>query len=1849
MKFITNTFRNVESDQWGRFVFMDESTDDTTTSSNPETRSQTTETVEQREERTIDEILKDPLAFSIKSLRVLEQANLDNKQKAKFRDIMNYYISLSTTKVDFAPPRILSWVDASPKLRKILGTEMRQILSTVLLTERKNLQNILSKDVWQWTDFQLMRVCSLYNILKKKRRNNKIDQVFVEAKNKILERGKMFLVRSGIDPHDRVNDIVSFQKGEEKRPLTPTEKLLLLEIRALFPNSSDWGTEVLSLHWKKLTQDTVKGLLGSDEREKQKPRYSLAWEIIDLLRENLEGGEGGEDLRESFATHAEEIKKFIRHGNKVQLLAFAEKQPVLSHIHQKSLQAIKTEEETARTTYDWKEEKPLIDKEQEKLRKEITKLKFRLEGLEKVALEDARKKAAETESTPEAKEDIEKFVDAETQKQGKQENVKRHLEGLGDFITEFESKIPEFATIETGGEPDEYLKTEFTNIKDSLVTQNEEYETLKNNEEITPEEKTIKESRLFEEIKNNISRFEGFRNEKEKKLSYFKIFTTEYNEYVTAQDKYEKAFEVVKNTFTFSEEYKEQIKKLEEERRTLEQDWIKRVKENSRYNRFAEFYQDIQGKAEEISKNFWEGLQKRIKLHQLRAADYELLFKIENASADKKAELGVPSGFEIPRKLVDFRQRFQQVLNTRIEKVISSRRLEQDSYEEWYKAIYEEFTYAALKEALGGEFGISLDQYRIDGKLVMPPEEITILLEGAIRHFKEDIIDQLKNKFEGTEEEKEDQSERFFVELESLYRSAETEEDLLSLQTAQDHYLAGSEHTKHLLEVGKKTLAVHLNDIASIDVRELNEQYDLGLSSTEQGSVQQKLEQLVTRVLNPEGAGYLKKKKENPEDLDGIEELLDIVLEELEEGEIKENLKTALSERLLFEQTFPVRVEWAQEGHVITDPGTEEEVYLPGRTQLNNLGLQTLRISNRTETTTQFLQDTLQVLHSEMVGVSTGREDIDPKIVKEEITESLGEFVNDWETRMKYKLLGEVSLMRDIAEDIFGVNAQSPDSPKKAFLENYFEKILKVVDDVDTLFKQLKEPGRLEQESHILDIRERLDGLRNLMNVRSGILAEEKTRASESDLGGTIQITDENGSNRDIEVGPNAGLANVKKYGYFEGKETFETNFKRVRNDFNEKFRIYQENVDKVIEIIERDIRKNTENAFHEKYGMDPTQALNVIAQHQEQKNEFSFVWGERLGNEEYFQGWLSRLGSENPEQKNQALIEFGNLEGIAEVAKACGSQATGIKEWLADYESKKKTNRRGKRKEFSLYDIYLTFKTSIEAANKHWKRNSDRNVAQIGSGFWGKNNRFGKEFHRMQEESETARMKEFQTQYHDSPGWEIWAAVGRSNNPDEVRACINLLSQKGYLKWDDPLLWRALNKLQRTVQFNLDEDMSLTPYQIREKVSQAASIIWTTEIFDDWDKSLEGNLKKAQDGYAEDFRKYENDGSARFDILAGMLQRWGRGESAQCDPARFAGFLKQAFIKGKMNGNPDGRFYFLIQGMTLRNPSTGQTLLSRDVLNSFGDEFVVRFPHVEFFSDKGSPKYKGRIVPEDFPGAEKRDWKQSDFEEWAKFMGSAGGSFNPRNAEPTVERFFFHYIHMSEFARDRVQRMQRFADKEGDHDDAWAFFLEWDQRQLVTQLGQRSEGTEKNSPDFWRTFISSFPNYMKMMNEYIENGDKEFGGTPGWRKEKERILMEVGGRLKVGMTLMQALLGNFTSYHARPMIFGKDRWEKGETRYSFAMLENKEKVNKFARIMFNQSGNEELKRKYEKILDFKGYDHGATGEQLKDLAKKDSTSEYAMMNSLSEELMTKEDVNVTLFGDTTAIEQALKQYARTV
>ena len=174
---------------------------------------------------------------------------------------------------------------------------------------------------------------------------------------------------------------------------------------------------------------------------------------------------------------------------------------------------------------------------------------------------------------------------------------------------------------------------------------------------------------------------------------------------------------------------------------------------------------------------------------------------------------------------------------------------------------------------------------------------------------------------------------------------------------------------------------------------------------------------------------------------------------------------------------------------------------------------------------------------------------------------------------------------------------------------------------------------------------------------------------------------------------------------------------------------------------------------------------------------------------------------------------------------------------------------------------------------------------------------------------------------------------------------------------------------------------------------------------------------------------------------------------------------------------------------------------------------------------------------------------------------------------------------------------------------------------------------------------MMAFPEYMQQMHDYLQKWDSnpEWAGQEFWRKEKERILIEVGERLEVGFTATQALAGNYLK-HDRPTIFGSDEWEKGDTPYSFSLKTSRNHVNDFMKFLFNESGDPNL-TKYKEMLEFNGYEYGKTADALKEEQKK--PGKFKEMNQLCENFLT-EQTGGRYFQNTDLVEKALNQYINT-
>lgn len=1752
MKLILSPFRDF-SDDWRRgYVFLADSPEKGTASEG----SEKAKSPEDSPEKKIEEILRNPLGLSLRQLKYIEKniQTLPEGKKAEFKaqfqdSVAGYLLTLNAKETMVIPTRLLNGIYDSRILSGLLSNRLRSEIGRQLDTNRQEIKALLKRSKPEdWSDGEVVRACSMYSQIKDKAvKPQDIDeQIFRKLRDQLLQKGIPLLYR--FEAH-HAPDLMKKGKKEnleqaaKKQPaLTTDEKVMLLEMGRIF-GPQDWGITFHENWWKALSSQVTSELLGGKEDDSEKDS-----------KESEEKAETNASKKDNpnYILAWELLDDFINNEDSWTKL----------NIEKTDISGLENLAKRARAAefLNFADRQPLFLKSHLNALREIQekKLDFLVDSLSGSDFLESLQN--ETDEIEELRNEIAK---KEEDRKKTEDWVNRHL--IHTYFSESEEKL--YSQYDSQKEE---IQKETQTAKDDLAK-------AKGKEEKEEQEKILSDLRSqLSEVENS---FQSLKQKLEKKRASLEIEQDKKN--ITGEDT-DESIGILTQKMQTIQELKKEVEKID---RKIGQ----RLNRNKKYIHLARFWENPGKWAEEIEENYWKELTKRFEEGKLRSADLEILFENEERFE------------ELKKSRKDLEKIFSSFVNEKLEKALGKiLDKKDDKYDVWLHILDEELN---LQNIVGTELEKNIQETFSSG------QNTREVFEGMLWNSRDKIFGKVREGLRGSLGE--EKTDLLLRQWDRLHKRIETSEEVDNYDTFLNREQQRREDASELISQENETTNALSRKICDLSLSEVLVQSDI--SGEERNEVLNKLllwDNLKDSEQRIDSRTDLKTEIErlisklSPEKLQSF--FPDTKAAESEAQ--KTELIDQLTERVLLEQTQYVRTHNFLEGQVIKDE-ERGNLFIPGRESLTQASVATYKER-------QVIQQELDDFTKQLSEMKEGYKKL-PSLPesqihaqKVELTQDLDRLLANW----------------DSSEQIIRRN-----------LQNMHYECQKIFSDhPDFVEKYLQYPQKLlgEQNSSVQGTI--LEVVGRIKEQRDKIKANQKRENKDADemdiLTGTEdffwqipELTQAFSSLIDFQNGFWAGESQKHEYqlkqvnkaarlqqklGFFEdkkeGKTDFIDRFQSVQTDFMDHFYQYEKSVREVRYVVQDDLDSLSQEDFFQKYGFEKDYIRGVVESHETSVEEFEKIW--KTMDQNAIEELLVKY-DEGGESRVAAMQEIAKWEDTDEAAKNAQKMAASLTEWLRDYDSKKQSwwDRHFRNRnviEFSLYDIYATVKKGIEANEVKWKRKSDMAVAHLGATFFGENNYFGKEYRRLGEESESQRIKEFETRYHDKPGWEIQKWMSRSKDPDEVRACINLLSEKGFLKWDDPMIWRALNKLQRAITFDTSADLQMGSYQIRNKVKQAASIVWSQEVFDEWDRNLDERAKKAEGGFAREFESLEHDPTARTEIMANMLQKWSRGETDDVDPARYAMFIRESFRLGKMNGQPDQRIYFMIMGVTTRNPRTGQSILSRDFFQRMDGEFLARFPHVDFFVDKASPKLNGRIVPEGTPNAEKRGWTYDDYVQWSHVLGDSEGSFNPTkgSASTNTERFFYHYIHMSEFARDRVQRMQRMSEKEGDHDDAWANFLEWKPRQVRTHLSRRSEGSEKSSPDWWRTFLSAFPTYMKYMYEYIQQGDAEWGNSKFWQDEREEVLYRIGERLQVGVEATQALLGNYISYgdSSRPMFYDKDEWKKKTTSYSISLMESKSEINSFLRSVFRAADDGSYET-FNEVIDLHGSEYGKSHGDMKD------------------------------------------------
>jgi hypothetical protein len=386
--------------------------------------------------------------------------------------------------------------------------------------------------------------------------------------------------------------------------------------------------------------------------------------------------------------------------------------------------------------------------------------------------------------------------------------------------------------------------------------------------------------------------------------------------------------------------------------------------------------------------------------------------------------------------------------------------------------------------------------------------------------------------------------------------------------------------------------------------------------------------------------------------------------------------------------------------------------------------------------------------------------------------------------------------------------------------------------------------------------------------------------------------------------------------------------------------------------------------------------------------------------------------------------------------------------------------------------DFIEIFKISYEFWTKSYELTQRHRYTGVAQGL----PYFGDEFKRREGAVEKEGLEYYKDNMSNYTTWDVENVLYSTGNPDELLACLFILSEGGLLRFDDPNVWGALNKINDHAHqiplIALGAD-PYTPFGPGHKKFAGQTIEGMTGM-DLFEKAIDSffgpsmymNLKRGNDsGISEGKSKattkaqeLESDPKNRGGLdkeLERLLTNHAAGEFV--DPSEFEGLLWYAFESQGIGA--DARIYFLLMSLFTKN-KRGRTLLSWERLGAFITQFnSPTFPAMDFFK-----------------GGDRRDLETGEFIEGGaithsdlapivnKWIANAKGTDPPNyeSAGKDVNKFFLEEILTSDPFQKRLEKA--IGEGNMDHEDVPYFIPALKESAIGDVLGNAGGNRKKFS-----------------------------------------------------------------------------------------------------------------------------------------------------------------------------------------
>jgi transcriptional regulator with XRE-family HTH domain len=429
------------------------------------------------------------------------------------------------------------------------------------------------------------------------------------------------------------------------------------------------------------------------------------------------------------------------------------------------------------------------------------------------------------------------------------------------------------------------------------------------------------------------------------------------------------------------------------------------------------------------------------------------------------------------------------------------------------------------------------------------------------------------------------------------------------------------------------------------------------------------------------------------------------------------------------------------------------------------------------------------------------------------------------------------------------------------------------------------------------------------------------------------------------------------------------------------------------------------------------------------------------------------------------------------------------------------------------LDDIFEMFKMGWEYKKRNWERKQKARYSKIGKGVpW-----FGTEFERINQQSENEEVNQFKESMDQWGVRDIQETLYATKNSDQAKACLNVLAEKGQIRWDDPRLWEAINNhtdinhkipkplagMDPYMPFKEGTGLKFNGVDIAGKsaidfIPEALDSIWGESSYINWKRQNDGAL---EDGIQKSFNKAEELESDPKNVggigkeLGILLERHMRGEYV--DPSEFEGMLRFIIEAGKAGGQH--KMYYLLMGTSAKDP-TGRTIMGWDRVGRFISKYSNQFPPLDYFSASNQAPKRDLTTGELFT----RQWVRQDFDKltkpWVDQIHANGGKVT--GPTPGSWDFLWKEVCTSDAFQIRLEKGIRAA-QNMDHDDSPFFIPALKETEIETACAASGGETKKFTVQGYKNGYIGFGLRLKYLQEKVEEEKKfENAGEVGFSNQ---------------------------------------------------------------------------------------------------------------------------------------------------